>query len=153
MTGIKEKTIQAYTEIGCLIKFFPISYIEKIPNKLLKIINAKADRKYIINVDTTKKINEQKISDQTKKILTVLTYNYWSSNEQKEDLKSKLCINEQAFQSKLAKQYSTENLFKSNRQTILDIDDKTEQVQVQMIQYKENFFTKFINAIKNILKK
>ena len=88
-----------------------------------------------------------------KKILAVLTYNYWSSNEQKEDLKSKLYINEQAFQSKLAKQYSTENLFKSNRQTILDIDDKTEQVQIQMIQYKENFFTKFINAIKNILKK
>ena len=68
-------------------------------------------------------------------------------------VQKKLYINEQAFQSKLAKQYSTENLFKSNRQTILDIDDKTEQVQIQMIQYKENFFTKFINAIKNILKK
>ena len=106
MTGIKEKTIQAYTEIGCLIKFFPIRYIEKIPNKLLEIINAKADRKYIINVDTTKKINEQKISDQTKKILAVLTYNYWSSNEQKEDLKSKLLsvfISSIVFKSSISK--------------------------------------------------
>lgn len=151
MSGTKEQTIQAYTEIGCLLKFFPISYIEKLPNKLLEIINAKADRKYIINVDTTKKINEQKIIDQTKKILAVLTYNYWSSNEQKENLKSKLYINEQAFQSKLAEQYSTENLFKSKRQTIVDIEAQTEQVQ--MIEYKENFFTKFINAIKNIFKR
>lgn len=151
MTGIKEQTIQAYTEIGCLLKFFPISYIEKLPNKLLEIINANADRKYIINVDPTKKINEQKISAQTKKILAVLTYNYWSNNEQKENLKSKLYINEQAFQSKLAKQYSTENLFKANRKTLVDAD--TQKEQVQMIEYKENFFIKFINAIKNIFKR
>lgn len=150
MTGNKEQTIQAYTEIGCLLKYFPISYIEKLPNELLEIINATADRKYILDIDTTKKINEQKISDQTKKILAVLTYNYWSNREQKETLKSKLYINEKAFQNKLSERYSTENLFKSNRQTITNINAQTEQVQ--MIEYKENFFTKIINAIKNIIK-
>ena len=151
MTGAKEQTIQAYTEIGCLLKFFPISYIEKLPNELLRIINDKTDRKYIINVDTTKKINEQKISNQTKKILAVLTYNYWSNNEQKENLKSKLYINEQIFQSKLAEQYSTENLFKANKQPLVDVN--TSKEQVQMVEYKENFFIKFINVIKNIFKK
>ena len=115
MTGTKESTMQAYTEIGCLLKFFPISYIKKLPNKLLEIINEKADRKYIINIDTTKKISEQKISDLTKKILAVLTYNYWSSDEQKENLKSKLYINEQIFQKKLSDQYNNENLFKSKK--------------------------------------
>ena len=149
MTGAKEQTIQAYTEIGCLLKEFPISYIEKLPNKLLEIINDKADRKYIIYVDTTKKINEQKISDQTKKFLAVLTYNYWSNNEQKEILKSKLYINEQAFQNKLSAKYSTENLFKSNRQTIVDVQKE----QVQLVKYKENFFIKFLNVLKNIFKR
>lgn len=124
MTGTKEQTIQAYTEIGCLLKKFPISYIEKLPNKLLELINAKADRKYIIYVDTYKKINEQKISDQTKKILAVLTYNYWSNNEQKENLKSKLYINEQAFQNELFAKYNTENLFKANKQRIAEVDVK-----------------------------
>ena len=149
MTGAKEQTIQAYTEIGCLLKEFPISYIEKLPNKLLEIINDKADRKYIIYVDTTKKINEQKISDQTKKFLAVLTYNYWSNNEQKEILKSKLYINEQAFQNKLSAKYSTENLFKSNRQTIVDVQKE----QVQLVKHKENFFIKFLNVLKNIFKR
>ena len=57
MIWTKEETIQAYTEIGCLLKYFPNSFIEKLPNKLLEIINSKADRKYLIDVDTDKSIN------------------------------------------------------------------------------------------------
>ena len=52
MIWTKEETIQAYTEIGCLLKYFPNSFIEKLPNKLLEIINSKADRKYLIDVST-----------------------------------------------------------------------------------------------------
>lgn len=84
MTGTKEETIQTYTEIGCLLKYFPNSFIEKLPNKLLEIISSKADRKYIIDIDTNKSINEQNISNKTKMILAVLTYNYWSNEKQKD---------------------------------------------------------------------
>ena len=83
MIWTKEETIQAYTEIGCLLKYFPNSFIEKLPNKLLEIINSKADRKYLIDVDTDKSINEQNISNKTKLILAVLTYNYWSDENKK----------------------------------------------------------------------
>ena len=50
MIGTKEETIQAYTEIGCLLKYFPNSFIEKLPNKLLEIINTSPVKDLILVV-------------------------------------------------------------------------------------------------------
>ena len=116
MIWTKEETIQAYTEIGCLLKYFPNSFIEKLPNKLLEIINSKADRKYLIDVDTDKSINEQNISNKTKLILAVLTYNYWSDEKQKDSIRKELYDNEEIYQRKLTEKYNPANLFK-NKET------------------------------------
>ena len=148
MYGSKEETIQAYTEIACLLKYFPNSFIEKLPNKLLEIINSKADRKYIIDVDSNKSINEQNISNKTKMILSVLTYNYWSNEEQKEGIRKKLYDNEEIYQRELTQKYNSDNLFKNN-ETKLETIEKSES----MVKYKESIFIKIRNWFKGIFNK
>ncbi len=143
MIGTKEETIQTYTEIGCLLKYFPNSFIEKLPNKLLEIISLKADRKYLIDVDTDKSINEQNISNKTKMILAVLTYNYWSNEKQKDIIKKKLYDNEEIYQRNLTEKYNSDNLFK-NKETKVE----TVENSVAMIEYKESIFTKIKNWFK-----
>ena len=145
MTGTKEETIQTYTEIGCLLKYFPKSFIEKLPNKLLEIISSKADRKYIIDVDTDKSINEQNISNKTKMILAVLTYNYWSNEKQKDIIRKKLYDNEEIYQRKLSKKYNPDDLFKNKATKIETVENS-----VAMVEYKESIFTKIKNWIKRI---
>ena len=143
MIGNKEETIQTYTEIGCLLKHFPNSFVEKLPNKLLEIINSKADRKYLIDVDTKKSINEQNISNKTKMILAVLTYNYWSNEKQKDIIRKKLYDNEKISQRNLTEKYNSDNLFK-NKETKVE----TVENSVAMIEYKESIFTKIKNWFK-----
>ena len=143
MIWTKEETLQAYTEIGCLLKYFPNSFIEKLPNKLLEIINSKADRKYLIDVDTDKSINEQNISNKTKLILAVLTYNYWSDEKQKDSIRKELYDNEEIYQRKLTEKYNPANLFKNKETKVEKIENS-----VAMVEYKESTFTKIKNWFK-----
>lgn len=143
MIGTKEEIIQTYTEIGCLLKYFPNSFIEKLPNKLLEIISSKADRKYLIDVDTDKSINEQNISNKTKMILAVLTYNYWSNEKQKDIIKKKLYDNEEIYQRNLTEKYNSDNLFKNKKTKVETVENS-----VAMIEYKESIFTKIKNWFK-----
>lgn len=146
MTGTKEETIQTYTEIGCLLKYFPNSFIEKLPNKLLEIISLRADRKYLIDVDTNKSINEQNISDKTRKVLAVLTYNYWSSETEKRDIIGHLNENEKKYQEKLREKYNPDNIFKNKVSKVETVENS-----VAMIEYKESIFTKLKNWFKRTL--
>lgn len=143
MTGTKEETIQTYTEIGCLLKYFPNSFIEKLPNKLLEIISLRSDRKYLIDVDTDKSINEQNISDKTKKVLAVLTYNYWSSETEKRDIIEHLNENEKKYQEKLREKYNPDNIFKNKASKVETIENS-----VAIVEYKESFFTRLKNWFK-----
>ena len=143
MNGTKEETIQTYTEIGCLLKYFPNLFIEQLPNKLLEIISLMADRKYLIDVDTDKSINEQNISDKTKKILAVLTYNYWSSETEKRDIIEHLNENEKEYQEQLREKYNPDNIFKNKASKV-----ETAENTVAMVEYKESIFTKIKNWFK-----
>lgn len=143
MTWIKKETIQTYTEIGCLLKYFPNSFIEKLPNKLLEIISLRSDRKYLIDVDTDKSINEQNISDKTKKVLAVLTYNYWSSETEKRDIIEHLNENEKKYQEKLREKFNPDNIFKNKASKVETIENS-----VAMVEYKESIFTRLRNWFK-----
>ena len=123
--------------------YFPNSFIKKLPNKLLEVINLKADSKYLIDVDTNKSINEQNISNKTKIILAVLTYNYWSNEKQKDIIRKKLYDNEEIYQSKLAEKYNPDNLFKNKETKVETIENL-----VAMVEYKESIFTKIKNWFK-----
>lgn len=146
MTDNKVEYIQAYTEVNCLLKYFPKEYIDKLPNKLLEMIQNRSDRKYNINVDVKKDLESQNISKKTKDILVVLKYNYWSTDDEKKYLRKKFYENELAFQDEISKKYNTDNLFKnktSNKK--IEISEN-----VLMVEYKETWFSKILNKIKII---
>lgn len=137
ITGIKEEKIQIYTEIYCLLKYFPNSFIEKLPNKLFEIISLSADRKYLIDIDTDKSINAQNISEKTKKVLAVLYYNYWSNETEKRDIIEHLNENEKKYQEELRIKYNPDNLFNNKITKEEKIENST-----SMIEYKESIFSK-----------
>ena len=143
MIGKNIEYIQANTEIKCLLKYFPINYIKKLPTKLLEMIYKNSDDKYNIEVDLKKGLKNQNISKKAKDMLAVLTYNYWSSEDEKKDIIERLNENENTYQEKLREKYNPDSIFK-------DRERKAEAVENSnaMIEYKETIFIKIKNWFK-----
>lgn len=137
--------VQAYTEVNCLLKYFPNEYINKLPSKLLAMIQEKSDEKYNIIVDVNKDLESQNISKKAKDILVVLKYHYWSDESEKENLKKSFYENELAFQEELSKKYNSDNLFKNKK--------SNESENVSIIEHKESWFSKLFKKFKNLFKK
>lgn len=148
MIGNNVEYIQACTELKCLLKYFPANYIKKLPKSLLEMIQKNSDDKYNIEIDINKSLQSQNICKKAKDILVVLTYNYWSDENQKSHLKKCFVENEEIFQKELSEKYNSENLFKNK--TI-----ETEKIETSelMVEYKDTIFTKIKNWFKGLFNK
>lgn len=146
MIGNNIEYIQANTEIKCLLKYFPIDYIKKLPPKLLEMIYRNSDEKYNIEVDLKKDLKNQNISKKTKDMLAVLTYNYWSNESEKQNIIERLNENEKGYQEELREKYNPDNIFKNKA-----IKVETIKNSVAMVEYKESIFTKIKNWFKRTI--
>lgn len=143
MIGNNIEYIQANTEIKCLLKYFPINYIKKLPTKLLEMIYKNSDEKYNIDVDLKKDLKNQNISKKTKDMLAVLTYNYWSSETEKKDIIERLNENENIYQEKLREKYNPDSIFKDRQRKAEAVENSN-----AMIEYKVTIFIKIKNWFK-----
>lgn len=143
--------VQAYTEVNCLLKYMPFSYINRLPEKLLTLIENQSDDFYYIEIDPGKGLTEQGFSKKAKDILAVLKYNYWSTEVEKKQLLTRFYENEKKYQAELHIKYNPSEIFKNK-------EEKTDTTKVvekntQMMVYKENIFLKILNKIRDFFKK
>jgi hypothetical protein len=144
--------IKAYTEVNCLLEYLPQPYIDKLPKKLIELIQNQSDKQYNINIDTNKSLLEQNFSKKTKDFIAVIKYNYWSTDEERQQLKNIFYENESKYQAELREKYNPDNLFKKKEQTVEEKEIKQENMQ--LIEYKEeNIFKKILNRIMKFFKK
>ena len=110
---------KAYTEVNCLLQYLPQSYLDKLPKKLMELIRDQADTQYNIYIDTNKSLLEQNFSDKAIALIAVLKYNYWSTDEEKQQLEKIFYENENAYQEELLEKYNPDNIFKRKKLKIL----------------------------------
>lgn len=151
MIGNNVSYIKAYTEVNCLLEYLPQSYIDKLPKKLIELIKEQSDKQYYISIDTNKSLLEQDFSKKTKDLIAVIKYNYWSTDEERQQLKKIFYENENKYQKELLEKYNPNDIFKK-KESKTDISDNIEP-NLQMVEYKENIFIRLFNKIKNIFRK
>ncbi len=137
---------KAYTEVNCLLQYLPQSYLDKLPKKLMELICDQSDTQYNIYIDTNKSLLEQNFSDKAIALIAVLKYNYWSTDEEKQQLEKIFYENENAYQEELLEKYNPDNIFKKKKTENIDTN-------LQIVEYKENVFIQFFNKIKNLFRK
>ncbi len=137
---------KAYTEVNCLLQYLPQSYLDKLPKKLMELIRDQSDTQYNIYIDTNKSLLEQNFSDKAIALIAVLKYNYWSTDEEKQQLEKIFYENENAYQEELLEKYNPDNIFKKKKTENIDTN-------LQIVEYKENVFIQFFNKIKNLFRK
>lgn len=109
---------------------------------------------------------EQNFSEKTKYLISVIKYNYWSTNEEKQKLNKAFYENEEKHQKELMETFNPDEMFNKNKSNVqnesssniadykennLTYNWKKKNNDTQIIKYKESFFTKIINRIKNFL--
>lgn len=137
---------KAYTEVNCLLQYLPQSYLDKLPKKLMELIRDQSDTQYNIYIDTNKSLLEQNFSDKAIALIAVLKYNYWSTDEEKQQLEKIFYENENTYQEELLEKYNPDNIFKKKKTENIDTN-------LQIVEYKENVFIQFFNKIKNLFRK
>lgn len=151
MIGNNITYVKAYTEVNCLLEYLPQSYIDKLPKKLIELIKSQSNEQYNISIDANKSLLEQDFSQKAKDLIAVIKYNYWSTDEERQQLKKIFCENENEYQKELFEKYNPNDIFKKKEFK----KETTEHIEtnLQMVEYKENIFIRFLNKIKNIFRK
>lgn len=130
-------------EVLAVLKEIPKSQFDKIPPKVIEMLEKNKNHSNEIKIDTNKKLEEQNISKEAKDIIFLLGLNYWLTEEERKEVLIKLNENERALREK----YNVEDLFKTNKLEQKNLKE-AEQKQA-LVERKENFFTKIIKKIKN----
>lgn len=150
MTNVMRK---AYTEIDEVLKFFPQSYIDKIPKKILDTFKELKLENYKVNIDFNKPLEEQRLLRETVVLLAVLQYNFWceSSNE-KEELKKMFQENERK-KKDIYDISSLNNRAKNIEKTEINPNIQSSNTNLPAKVEKESLFSRIMSKIKSFFNK
>ena len=141
---------EGVTETLDILKHMDKSYTDKIPKKFKDFLEKNKSDSYIPHLDHSKKIKEMNLKEKTKDILATIYMNYWCNAEQKENYIKTLKQNEEKYQEELKEKYNPDNIFKNKTQKTIQ-QEQPVQENVDLVEVKESFFTKFIKKLKGIL--
>ena len=144
--------MMAYSEIYEILNLMEDEDKERVPQEVRNFFEEQRMKEYKPKIRTDIPLTEQNLRRETLVLLTILVINYWcDSEEEKQSFIDELGKNEK-IKMKLQEKYNPENLFKNRKKTKEDI--VMEQVEnVEIIQYKENLFTKLKKWFEKIFNK
>ena len=133
--------MMAYSEIFEILSLMEEEDKEKVPQEVRDFFEEQRMKEYKPKIRTDIPFTEQNLRRETVVLLSILVINYWcDSEEEKESFIDDLEKNEK-IKKEIQEKYNPDNLFKNRKKTKEDV--VMEQVEnVEMIQYKENLFTK-----------
>lgn len=147
---MSDKINKAYSEVYEILQLLDDEFINKLPKKFIEFIEKEKDYEYIASIDPNIPLEEQNLLPDTINILAMLKLDYWSTEDEKQELLSILNQNEKEYQEELNEKYNPDNIFK-NRQSIKQ-EQNIEETSLVPIKEK-NFISKLFEKIKNMFQK
>lgn len=142
------ENIQSISDISketlTYLAFFDSSMMKKIPDYIIaKLCEEAADSKEDFYIDTSKKFEEQKISEKSKDLIALIYYDYIAEEKEKEQILEQWNLNEKKYQSIQKEKYNYDNLF-SKKETATGV----ELVEVK----KETILKKIKKILRRLIK-
>lgn len=141
-------------EVEYILSKLEKSYQEKIPKEIWQFINENKDKTYVYNYDDNKKLIDNNIHIDTIAILTYINIQYLLNEEQKKLINNKLLNDNSIFENKMREKYNPDNLFKKQKNEVLNYANSDTTKETAIIEYKEkSFLQKIFDKIKNLFRK
>ncbi|MBQ8042766.1 MAG: hypothetical protein IJ272_01275 [Clostridia bacterium] len=142
----------AAAEVRQILNYLPKEDTDKIPLELIEFLKNEADENYVSNIDPHKQLNEQKITEKAKDILTYIYREYWCNEQRKKELDEVLLKNE-----KIEQQIIQQSQIAFNADIVFGSKEKQEvlqEVSKHLVNYEnKNFLIKILEKIKYIFKR
>lgn len=140
----------AFSEVYEILQYLDKDEYKKIPQELIETIKNNRDKDYLYNIDSEKKLKEQKMLPETKAILFNIFRDYLCTEAQKETIKNWQIDDLNKIEKEKKLKYDVD-LFKDNRNNHNDLSVTN---NTQLIEVKEkSIWKKFFNKIKAIFHK
>ena len=149
------ENIQTISDIAketlTFLAFCDNDIIKKIPNNVIeKLCEEAADSTTDFYIDPSKNFKDQEITEKSKDLIASIYFNYIADEVGKKEIQNKWILNDKNYENSQKEKYNPDKLFENVPKQEIQFH---EQYPAQaMIGYKENFFMKIINKIKNIFK-
>lgn len=140
----------AYSQVLEILKHIPVEDYNKIPKSEIELFETYADNDYIFNYDVSKTLKEQEVLDITKGIIILLFRDYWATEKQRNKIIAKQNYDRIKLEEEKIRKYNND-IFKNKNNISNKIEPKNNE-EVQLVEYKESIFNKFITFIKKFLK-
>lgn len=140
---------KSVTEVIYILKYLPEHTVSKIPIKFMDFLNEHSISDYKPNFDFSQGLDKVMLSNKTKALLAMIYRNYICTEEERAEYDKILCKNEEIYQNNLREKYNPDNIFKKEKQKITD--DNSISNEMQIVEYKETIFIKFMNFMKRLL--
>ncbi|MGN1310485.1 MAG: hypothetical protein ACI4VP_02035 [Clostridia bacterium] len=126
------------------LAFFDHKMIEKIPGYIItKLCDEAADSKLDFYIDVNKSFEEQKISEKSKDLISLIYYDYIAEEEEKKEILKQWNLNEKNYQNAQKEKYNYDNIFANKKNTTC----------IELIEVKsETIFQKIKKLLKRIIK-
>lgn len=144
---MEDNYAKAYREVYEIFKYMPKEEVEKIPKKIRDTIKGFMDKDYNYQFQEELDFKEQKLLEETRALLAVLYRDYWATEIEKKRIIEVQKNDIKKYEEQKNELYRYEDLWK-NRKTV----QETEEVK-EMVIYKEPWYKKFIDFIKQYLKR
>ena len=146
---VNNKYSKAYKEVLEIIKYLPEEEYNKIPKDKIEYFTNNMDNSYEFIINPSIDLSEQNISKEANAIIVMLFQEYFATEKQKEKIKEILKLNEKKSEQDKREKYNPDDLFLKNK--IIEKKQQNDIQETALVEYKENFFTRFKNFILNLL--
>lgn len=139
----------ASAEILDIFQYLPAELKNKIPDKLIKLFEESAVTNYQSMIDPDKSITDQKVTEKTKTLLSILYLRYWANEEEKQETYEKIKQNEVLHQQQLREKYNPDDLFNNKQEN--EKSNSNHKEETRMLETKGKFWIRLKNFIKRLL--
>lgn len=141
---------EAISEVLDILENSDDTISKKIPNKLIEFWQRNKSTTYKPNLDHSKTINEMKLKEKTKDIITMIYLNYLCNENEKEITLDTLRENEENYQLMIREKYNPDDIFKNKRE--IKNEEQVEEKSLTVVQ-EEKWYQKIYNLIKGLFRK
>lgn len=135
------------SEVLMILNYFNNDMLERIPTKFLEELKEQASTSnYNIEIDITKKLTEQNISEKSKDLISLIYYSYIADETERIQIMKLWNENEKKYQEELKERYNS-NIWEQNNKKI-----KNEEVSLIKVK-NEKWYKKLFLYLRNSFKK
>lgn len=146
---MKEIYMNAFSEVNAILNLMPTNLLIKIPIKFRQIISEYRKNDY--NPQIEEPIENYKLMEETKIILSLIYRDFLCSKEEKEKLKIRDAQKLREEEEKLREKYNSDDIFKRSKKVSEKIQP-SEETRMTIVPEEEKWYTKLFTKIKHLFK-